>query len=210
MTEPSTGDTSATTSQSQEIEHAIVQLKAVRAELVGQISKCFSAISTLARTRTQDGERDKLKKDLANLREQISEVDEDIQEAQDAIAQYTAATPPHPPTPPAIDDAAVSASDVSSQVPTPSRPSASTPTHLFVPKVLPKFRDGSDSIHNTEEFLAAFEKMLKVHAISIDEHWNRLLLACLNTTNAAWMETFIPCDADWKTARCQESGAERT
>src|SRR5271166_2132129 len=97
---------------------------------------------------------------------------------------------------PASDDIASQAS-AHSAIPAPAS------THKFVPRDLPKFRDGPNSIEDTEEFLTAFERVLKIHDMSIDHHWFRLLLACLNRADTAWVETSIPRDAGWKTARSE-------
>jgi hypothetical protein len=131
------------------LEQAIVQSKAKRDGLVEQIGKNHEAVSGLPGTRLQDGERARLAEERVELNRQLALVDEEIKEAQETLARCCPAAqsgvpPASPnrsaqtadrPTTPASDDIASQASAYPAI-------SASASTHKFVPRDLPKFRDG--------------------------------------------------------------------
>ncbi|KAI7853207.1 hypothetical protein BDC45DRAFT_586893 [Circinella umbellata] len=64
----------------------------------------------------------------------------------------------------------------------------------LVPKNMPTLqfkggpiRDNAKPIHNSlESFISAFERQLKSHNLSLDNHWERLFWLCLNDNQISW------------------------
>jgi hypothetical protein len=83
-------------------------------------------------------------------------------------------------------------------LPAPSTSStASSSQKLAVPRNIPKFRCGNETIQDPEAFLQRFRQVLSAHGLDLDQHARRILVLSLSRENATWVENSIPPNLSW-------------
>jgi hypothetical protein len=80
---------------------------------------------------------------------------------------------------------------------------ASAPTSPTVrfPQGLPKFRTGTEGIHNPRDLLDQFELIMHGHDLNTDQYWHRFFPCCLPPNIAKWMVQRVPSTCSWEEAK---------
>src|SRR5271167_1405950 len=81
--------------------------------------------------------------------------------------------------------------------PPPERASAPEPRPV-VPHNLPKFRVGTDSLRDPEQFLLQFERVLLTSGLDVGQHWRRLFHLCLDIGDLEGVSQKVAPTADWE------------
>lgn len=210
--------TESPSSREKILDITIAKLLANRVEIQNQIDKILLDLAELPDVFPEDFDPAKLEEQIAELEQQSSNIDKLIARTRSRLADGSPDRSSSVPSPRESDtsrhhsasaaepaaadtDAETSADDAVPRATVNPTQAATLYARLFIPKDLPKFRNGTDSQNDAEEFMDGFERTLKRNGMSVDLHWARLLPDCLNKTDGRWLEDSVPQDADWKTAR---------
>jgi len=68
----------------------------------------------------------------------------------------------------------------------------------IIPTQLPKYKMGTGSYHDIDEFICAFETILEASMLDIDQHWARLMPLCLSTDNIKWFKEEVNKNMNFK------------
>jgi len=66
-----------------------------------------------------------------------------------------------------------------------------------IPANLPKFRQGSGSVDEPNEFLFQFQRTLEAAGLGLEKHGKRLLPHCFDSDLSEWAETTLTQKMDW-------------
>ncbi|OMJ22476.1 hypothetical protein AYI69_g5371, partial [Smittium culicis] len=68
---------------------------------------------------------------------------------------------------------------------------------FFVPKNIPKFKNGFGSIQDIDEFIVVFENCLASNGLNPSTHGARLITNCLSFSDLQWLQNRVPNNSTW-------------